>query len=121
MVVTGVLVLYLVLISGESDNDALGVALVVVYFLVPIAGLVGALTLDSASARGAAGAAASGILLSMGVLAIFSIGLPVLIGAVLAIAWVLITQPERRGSSPLPTVAAFVVGGILPWSLLLLH
>jgi hypothetical protein len=44
----------------------------------------------------------------------------VLIAAALALAWVVRTQPEREGSSPLPTLAAFVVGAILPWSLLLL-
>lgn len=120
VVVAGVLALYVFLIAAESDNDAFGVALVVLYLLVPIAGLVGALTLGSASARGVAGAGAAGLLLSMGVLAIFSIGLLVLVGAVLAIVWVVRTQPEREGSSPLPTVAAFVVGAILPWSLLLL-
>jgi hypothetical protein len=44
----------------------------------------------------------------------------VLIAAALAIAWVVRSQPERGGSSPLPTLAAFVVGAILPWSLLLM-
>jgi hypothetical protein len=116
----GVLAVYLAVITSESDNDFGWVAIAVLFLFLPIVGLVGALTLDSASARGATGAAAAGLLLSMGVLAIFSIGLPVLVGAVLAIAWLLITHPERRGSSPLPTVAAFVVGAILPWSLLLL-
>jgi hypothetical protein len=120
VVVAGVIALYAFLIAAESDNDAFGVALVVLYLLVPIAGLVGALTLGSASARGVAGAGAAGLLLSMGVLAIFSIGLLVLVGAVLAIVWVVRTQPEREGTSPLPTVAAFVVGAILPWSLPLL-
>jgi len=118
-VVAGVLALYLVLISAESDNDVLQVGLVVLYFLVPIACLAGTLTLDSASARGIVGAAAAGLLLSMGMLAIFSIGLLVLIGAALAFAWVVRSQSEREGSSPLPMVLAFVVGAILPWSVLL--
>jgi hypothetical protein len=56
----------------------------------------------------------------MGVLSLPSIGLLVLIAAALAIAWVVRSQPERGGSSPLPTLAAFVVGAILPWSLLLM-
>jgi len=29
------------------------------------------------------------------------------------------SQSEREGSSPLPMVLAFVVGAILPWSVLL--
>jgi hypothetical protein len=116
----GVLAVYLAVITSESDNDVARVAIAVLFLVLPIAGLVGALTLDSPSARGVVGAGAAGLLLSLGVLTLLSIGLLVLIAAALALAWVVRTQPEREGSSPLPTLAAFVVGAILPWSLLLL-
>jgi hypothetical protein len=56
----------------------------------------------------------------MGVLSLVSIGLLVLIAAALAIAWVLRSGPDRKGSSPIPTLAAFVVGAALPWGLFLL-
>jgi len=118
-VVAGVLVLYLVLISAESGNGVLQVGFVVLYFLVPIACLAGTLMLDSASARGIMGSGAAGFLLSFSVLAVFSVGYPLLIGAALTIAWVVRSRPERAGSSPIPTIAAFVVGAILPWSVLL--
>jgi hypothetical protein len=120
MVNVGVIAVYLSVITSQSDNDMGRVAIAVLYFSLPIVGLVGALTLDSPSARGVVGAGAAGLLLSMGVLSLPSIGLLVLIAAALAIAWVVRSQPERGGSSPLPTLAAFVVGAILPWSLLLM-
>jgi hypothetical protein len=116
----GVLTVYLTVITSQSDNDVVRVAIAVVFLSLPIVGLVGALTLGSASVRGVAGAGAAGFLLSMGVLSLVSIGLLVLIAAALAIAWVLRSGPDRKGSSPIPTLAAFVVGAALPWGLFLL-
>jgi hypothetical protein len=120
VVVSGVLALFLVLISSEADNDAGQVAVAVLFFLVPIACLASTFTLHSASARGIAGGGAAGFLLSFSVLTVFSVGYLLLVGAVLAIVWLVRTEPERRGSSSFPMVVALVVGAIVPWSLPLL-
>lgn len=119
MVILGVLAIYLSVIVSESENDAHQIAFGVLFFLVPIACLVGTLTLDSASARGIVGAGAAGFLLSFSVLAVFSVGYLLLVATVLAIAWVVRSRPERAGSSSIPTIAAFVIGAILPWGALL--
>lgn len=116
----GVLAIYVAVITSQPDNDLDRIGIVLLFLFLPIVGLVGALTLGSPSARGIGGSGAAGLLLSLGVLSLFSIGLLVLIAAGLALAWVVRSQPDREGSSPLPTIAAFVVGAVLPWSLLLL-
>jgi hypothetical protein len=119
-VVAIVLAFYLFLISRESGNDLARVGFVAALFLAVLACLAGSVTLGTVSARGIAGAAAAGMLLSMSYLALFSIGLLLLVGAVLSIVWLVRTRSERRGLSPFPTIAAFVVGALLPWSLPLL-
>ncbi|MGH2630776.1 MAG: hypothetical protein ACRDHI_09485 [Actinomycetota bacterium] len=119
VVVAGVLVHYLSVIASQSTRELARVGFVVLLFLAVLACIAGTLILDSASTRGVVGAGAAGLLLSMSYLALFSIGLLLLVGAVLAIVWLVRTRSERRDSSPIPTIAAFVVGAILPWSLLL--
>lgn len=116
----GILALYLFLIASQSTYDVVRVSSVVALFVVALVCEAGMITLRSARARGIVGACASGLLLSMAVLALFSIGLLLLVAGVLVTAWVIRTRSERRGLSGLPMITAFVVGALLPWSLLLL-
>ena len=116
----GILAYYLFLIASQSFYDVVRVSSVVALFVVALSCEVGTMTLQSARARGIAGAIASGLLLSMAVLALFSIGLLLLVAGVLVTAWVIRTRSERRGLSRFPMIAAFVLGALLPWSILLL-
>jgi hypothetical protein len=119
LVVGAVLAYYLYLISSQSTRDLGRVGSVVGLFLAVLLCMCGTLTLESPSARGMAGAAAGGLLLSMSVLALFSIGLLLLIGAILSVVWLARTRPERRGHSRFPTFVAFGIGALLPWLLVL--
>jgi hypothetical protein len=106
LIVVAVLAFYLFLISSQSTRDLGRVGAVVALFLGVLACLVGALTLEAPSGRGIAGAAAAGLLLSMSVLALFSIGLLLLVGAILSIVWLVRTKSERREVSSVPIVVA---------------
>jgi hypothetical protein len=119
IVVVAVLAFYLFLISSQSTRDLGRVGAVIASFLAVLACIVGALMLETPSGRGIAGAGAAGLLLSMSVLALFSIGLLLLVGASLSIVWLVRTRSERRGVSGLPIVAAFGIGALLPWAILL--
>jgi hypothetical protein len=119
LIVVAVLAFYLFLISSQSTRDLGRVGAVVALFLGVLACLVGALTLEAPSGRGIAGAAAAGLLLSMSVLALFSIGLLLLVGAILSIVWLARTRPERREVSGVPIALAFGIGALLPWVILL--
>jgi len=119
LIVVAVLAFYLFLISSQSTRDLGRVGAVVALFLAVLACLVGALMLETPSGRGIAGAGAAGVLLSMSVLALFSIGLLLLVGAILSIVWLVRTRSERRDVSGLPIVAAFGIGALLPWVILL--
>jgi hypothetical protein len=119
IVVVAVLAFYLFLISSQSTRDLGRVGAVVALFLAVLACIVGALMLETPSGRGIAGAGAAGLLLSMSVLALFSIGLLLLVGAILSIVWLVRTKSERREVSSVPIVVAFCVGALLPWAILL--
>jgi uncharacterized membrane protein len=119
VVVVAVLAYYLFLISSQSTRDLGRVGLVVALSLAVLACIAGGLLLDSPAGRGIAGAGAAGMLLSMSVLALFSIGLLLLVGAIMSVAWLVRTRSERRGVSSAPVVAAFCVGALLPWMILL--
>jgi hypothetical protein len=119
LIVVAVLAFYLFLISSQSTRDLGRVGAVVASFLAVLACTVGALMLETPSGRGIAGAGAAGLLLSMSVLALFSIGLLLLVGAILSIVWLVRTKSERRGVSSVPIVVAFCVGALLPWAILL--
>ena len=119
VVVVAVLAYYLFLITSQSTRDLGRVGLVVALFLAVLACIVGALVLGSPSGRGIARAGAAGMLLSMSVLALFSIGLLLLVGAIMSVVWLVRTRSERRGVSSAPLVAAFGVGALLPWMILL--
>ena len=74
---------------------------------------------DDLATRGAAAGFAAGVLISLGTLALLSIGLLLLIAGVLMVVWLIRTQEQRRGSGGgLRTVIACVVGALLPLSLL---
>ena len=118
-VVVAVLAYYLFLISSQSTWDLGRVGLVVALFLTVLACIVGALMLETPSGRAIAGAGAAGLLLSMSVLALFSIGLLRLVGAIMSLGWLVRTRSERRDLSAAPIVAAFGVGALLPWAILL--
>ena len=118
-VVVAVLAFYLFLISTQSTRDLGRVGLVVALFLVVLACITGAILLETPSGRGIAGAGAAGLLLSMSVLALFSLGLLLLVGAIMAVTWLVRTRSERREVSAAPVVAAFGVGALLPWAILL--
>ena len=119
LVVMAVLAFYLFLISSQSTRDLGRVGAVVALFLAVLVCIVGALILETPSGRGIAGAGAAGLLLSMSVLALFSIGLILLVGAILSIVSLVRTRPERREVSSVPIVVAFGVGALLPWVILL--
>ena len=119
VVVVAVLAYYLFLISSQSTWDLERVGLVVALFLAVLACIAGSVLLDSPAGRGVAGAGAAGLLLSMSVLALFSIGLLLLIGAIMSVVWLVRTRVERRGERAAPVVAAFGVGALLPWLILL--
>jgi hypothetical protein len=57
----------------------------------------------------------------MGVLAIFSVGLLLLIAGILMVVWLIRTSPERQGSGAIPSIAGFLAGVVLPWSLLVIR
>ena len=119
IVVAAVLAYYLFLISSQSTWDLGRVGLVVALFLAVLACITGTLLLESPAARGIAGAGAAGLLLSMSVLALFSIGLLLLVGAIMSMVWLVRTRSERRDVSAASIVAAFGVGALLPWAILL--
>ena len=119
LVVVAVLAYYLFLISSQSTWDLGRVGLVVALFLTVLACIAGGLLLESPAGRGIAGAGAAGLLLSMSVLALFSIGLLLLVGAIMSVVWLVRTRSERRGVRAAPIVAAFCVGALLPWVILL--
>ena len=111
--------LYLWIIAGEGNNDLGRVALVAALLLSALAGAVGGALLPTATGRHLAAAGATGLLLSMGVLAIFSIGSLLLVAAGLLIVGIGAGRSPERHTPPLLVIAAFGAGGGLPWLLVL--
>lgn len=120
-IVAATTVLYVSIISSQGEVQIGTVALVVLLLVAALACVIATVSLDDVASRGIAGYAAAGILLSMGVVGLFSIGLPLLVAGILMVAWLARTSPDRRGAGTLAPIAAFVVGAVLPWTLLLLH
>ncbi|MGH2630778.1 MAG: hypothetical protein ACRDHI_09495 [Actinomycetota bacterium] len=114
----GTALLYIWLIATETPrNDPDRVAAVIALFLLAAAGAIGAVLLRSPEARHVAAAAGTGLLLSLGVLALASIGVLLLIAAGLLIMAIAAGRAEGRASSPLRVIAAFVAGAALPFAL----
>lgn len=113
-------VLYVSVIVSQGDVQVARVGFVVLLLLTALASVIGTMTLGDPAARGAAGFAAAGLLLSMGYLALFSVGLLLLVAGILMVVWLVRTQDQRRGSGRLVPVVAVIVGAALPWTLILL-
>ncbi len=112
-------VLYVTIMVSQGDGVVTRAGFVVVLLVAAIAGVVGSMTFDDLATRGAAAGFATGVLFSLGTLALLSIGLLLLIAGVLMVVWLIRTQEERRLSGGgLRTVIACVVGALLPLSLL---
>ena len=108
-----------VVVRQQTTSDLTRVGgLVIALLLVALTGSVCALVLTSPDARGVAAAAASGVLFSLGVLAIFSIGLLLLMAGVLLVMWMKRTGVQRGGAYR-ATLVAFLIGAVLPWGLAL--
>jgi 4-amino-4-deoxy-L-arabinose transferase-like glycosyltransferase len=107
-----------VIVRQETTPDLTTVGFVIALLLIALTGSVCALVLASPDARGVAAASASGVLLSLGVLGLFSIGLLLLIAGVLLVMWMKRTRAQRGGAYR-ATVVAFLIGAVLPWGLAL--
>lgn len=118
MIVGATTVLYVWLIVEQGDVEVGPFALVLSLFLAALACVIGALRFHNADARGISGFAAAGILLSMGYLALFSVGLPLLVAGMLMVVWLVRTRNQRREHRWLPSISAFIMGAVLPWTVL---
>lgn len=120
VVVGATTLVYLWLIANQSTRDLARVSLVAALFLLAVVAAIGAATLRNAEARHLAAAGGTGLLLSMGVLAIFSVGTFLLVAAGLLIIAIAAGRVGGRRSSRIGVLLAFVVGAALPWALVLL-
>ena len=120
VVVGATTLVYLWLIANQSTRDLARVSLVAALFLLAVAAAIGAATLRTPEARHLAAAGGTGLLLSMGVLAIFSVGTFLLVAAGLLITAIAAGRVGGRRSSRIGVLLAFVVGAALPWALVLL-
>jgi hypothetical protein len=117
-VAAGSTLLYGWLVAKEATrSDAGRVVAVFALFLLATACAVGTLVLRTPEARHLIAAAGTGLLVSLGVLALSSIGVILLVAAGMLIMAVAAGRPERRASSPIPVIAAFVLGAALPFAL----
>jgi hypothetical protein len=113
-----VFLLYLAIIIGQSDAEVARVAFVGILMSGAAACCLATAFLREARPRVVAACAGAGALLSLGVLGIFSVGLPLLVSCVLmVVAIAKIGMPAGSGAR---AAAAFLVGALVPWSLLLL-
>jgi hypothetical protein len=112
-------VLYVAIMVSQDEGEVARVGYVVVLLATAIAGVIGSMTFGDLATRGAAAGFAAGVLISLGTLALLSIGLLLIIAGVLMVLWLTRTQEERRASGGGPrTVIACVVGALLPLILL---
>jgi len=111
-------VLYVTIIVSQGERMITRVGFVVVLLAAALAGVIGSIFFGDLATRGAAAGFAAGVLISLGTLALLSIGLLLLIAGVLMVVWLIRTQEERRLSGGgLRTVIACVVGALLPLAL----
>ena len=112
-------VLYVTIIVSQGDGMVTRAGFVVVVLVTAFAGVIGSMTVADLATRGAVAGFAAGLLISLGTLALLSIGLLLIIAGVLMVLWLTRTQLERRASGGGPrTVIACVVGALLPLCLL---
>lgn len=118
-VVAGATAIYVWIIVGEQDTDPGRVAAVIAVFLLAVGCAIGGAVLQTAEGRHLAAAAGAGLLSSMGVLAIFSIGSFLLLAAGLLIMSIGAGRTEDRHTRPALVVLAFAAGAGIPWVLVL--
>ncbi len=118
-IVAGTTAIYVWIIVGEQDTDPGRVAAVIAVFLLAVACAIGGGVLPTAEGRHLAAAAGAGLLLSMGVLAIFSVGSFLLVAAGLLIMSIGAGRTEDRHTPPVLVVLAFAAGAGIPWALVL--
>lgn len=114
-------IVYVVLIVGQGEAEVARVILVLAMILTAaVAAAVGA-SAEDPSVESLLLGGASGLLLSLGYLGLFSIGLLLLIaGIVSTIAWVRAMAADGAGARGW-SVLTFVVGVALPWLLFLMQ
>jgi hypothetical protein len=106
------------LVANEATgSDAGRVAAVFALFLSATACAAGAAVLGTPEARHLSAAAGTGLLVSLGVLALSSIGLVLLVAAGMLIMAIAAGRADRRTSSRIRVIAAFVLGAALPFAL----
>ena len=111
-------VLYLVLIAGQGDLGRTRVWFVALMLTAVVAGCLVAAMMRDDRVRPVAAWTSAGGLLSLGVLGIFSIGLPLLVaGILMVVAALRIGVPKGGGAA---AAAGFLVAALLPWVLPLL-
>ncbi len=120
VVVAATTALYVTLIVRQGDVEVGRVAFVVLLLLAALACVVATLTIEDATVRRVAGFGAAGLLLSMGFLALFSVGLPLMVAGVLMIVWLARTGDRSTPSGWLAPAAA-AVGALVPWALILVR
>jgi len=112
-------VLYVTIMVSQGDGSVTRAGFVVLLLVAAIVGVVGSMTFADLATRGAAAGFAAGVLISLGTLALLSIGLLLIIAGVLMVLWLTRTQAERRAPGGGPrTVIACVVGALMPLGLL---
>jgi D-alanyl-lipoteichoic acid acyltransferase DltB (MBOAT superfamily) len=117
VLVACVFVLYLVIITGQGEADVARVAFVGLMLTAAVVGCLIAAVMRDDRIRQLAAWAGVGGLMSLGVLGIFSIGLPLLVAGILMLA-----AAVRMGvppSGPRAAVAACLIAAAVPWALLL--
>ena len=118
-IVGGTGLLYVWLIANQSTREPARVAAVIALFLLALACSIGAAALRTPESRHLAAAGGTGLLVSMGYLALFSVGLLLFIAAALMIMAIAAGRAERRSTSKVWVILAFAVGAALPWLLVL--
>ncbi len=118
VIVASDFVLYLVLIAGQGDLGRTRVWIVALMLAAVAACCLVAAVMRDDRVRPVAAWTGAGGLLSLGVLGIFSIGLPLLVaGILMVVAALRIGVPKGGGAA---AAAGFFVAALLPWVLLLL-
>ncbi|HVF07962.1 MAG TPA: hypothetical protein VNC60_05220 [Actinomycetota bacterium] len=115
-IVGGATVISVWIIAGEQDSDPGRVGAVIAVFVLAMACAIGGAVLRAPEGRHLAAAAGAGLLLSMGVLAIFSVGSFLLVAAGLLIMSIGAGRTEDRHTPPVLVVLAFAAGAGLPWA-----
>jgi len=118
VIVASDFVLYLALISGQGDLGRTRVWFVALMLAAMAACCLVAALMRDDRVRPVAAWTGAGGLLSLGVLGIFSIGLPLLVAGILMVVAALRIGVAQSGGAR--AAAGFIVAALVPWVLLLL-